>query len=116
MPSPVTKCRSRETFCAQGKPTRDGLVSRSGPSAANERLRSGKIRCAGMAQCDATKTPSGACGTKNGYEGDAFTLHDESQTLSFMKKIPLPPKTAHINSDILICFHRGFIMMLPPPQ
>ena len=39
-----------------------------------------------MAQCDATKTPSGACGTKNGYEGDAFTLHDESQTLSFMKK------------------------------
>mgnify|MGYP006895485165 CR=1 FL=1 len=23
---------------------------------------------------------------KNGYEGDAFTLHDESQTLSFMKK------------------------------
>ena len=25
---------------------------------------------------------------KNGYEGDAFTLHDESQTLSFMKKTP----------------------------
>ena len=29
---------------------------------------------------------------KNGYEGDAFTLHDESQTLSFMKKSALRPQ------------------------
>ena len=26
---------------------------------------------------------------KNDYEGDAFTLHDESQTLSFMKKMDM---------------------------
>ena len=31
-------------------------------------------------------TGSFAMREKNGYEGDAFTLHDESQTLSFMKK------------------------------
>ena len=31
-------------------------------------------------------------GEKNGYEGDAFTLHDESQTLSFMKKSAAEPK------------------------
>ena len=30
--------------------------------------------------------------SKNGYEGDAFTLHDESQTLSFMKKSAAEPK------------------------
>ena len=29
---------------------------------------------------------------KNDYEGDAFTLHDESQTLSFMKKNAAEPK------------------------
>ena len=46
---------------------------------------------------------------KNGYEGDAFTLHDESQTLSFMKKKrgrrAIPQKKTEIL--IFLSFPRG---------
>ena len=46
---------------------------------------------------------------KNGYEGDAFTLHDESQTLSFMKKKAWPAGDPSKKTEILIflSFPRG---------